>query len=179
MLIDGAQTVWDSLAIVEYLAERHPHVWPEAAAARAWARSAAAEMHAGFVTLRNLCPMSCGVRVRLTQLPPALKRDIARLDALWQDGLSTFGGPWLAGPAFSAVDAFYAPVVFRAQSFGLALSAPAQAWCERIRRCRRCSFGISKRWRKPGATPTMNRKCWPAASWSTISARRGRTERRA
>lgn len=124
--------MWDSLAIVEYLAERHPHVWPEAAAARAWARSAAAEMHAGFVTLRNLCPMSCGVRVRLTQLPPALKRDIARLDALWQDGLSTFGGPWLAGPAFRAVDAFYAPVVFRAQSFVLALSAPAQAWCERM-----------------------------------------------
>ncbi|MGL9723500.1 glutathione S-transferase family protein [Sodalis sp. (in: enterobacteria)] len=132
VLIDGARTVWDSLAIVEYLAERHAQVWPGDAAARAWARCAAAEMHSGFVALRNQCPMSCGVRVRLSCPSPSLKKDIARLDALWQDGLTTFGGPWLAGPAFSAVDAFYAPVVFRAQSFGFSLSAPAQAWCEQM-----------------------------------------------
>eukprot|EP01038_Epipyxis_sp_PR26KG_P001742 gene1742-2467_t len=64
-LVDGEVTVWESLAIVEYLAERHPDVWPTDPTARAWARSACAEMHAGFSTLRNLCSMNCGLRVRL------------------------------------------------------------------------------------------------------------------
>lgn len=119
VLVDGDLTVWDSLAIVEYLAERHEGVWPGDAAARAWARSAAAEMHSGFRSLRNICGMSCGVRVRLHESPARLESDIARIGALWNQGLERFGGPFLAGDRFTAVDAFFAPVVFRAQTYAL------------------------------------------------------------
>jgi glutathione S-transferase len=135
-LVDGATVVWDSLAIAEYLAERHAGVWPAAAPARAWARSAAAEMHSGFGELRNRCSMSCGQRIRLNEIPAALEREIARLGVLWNDGLSRFGGPFLAGNAFSAVDAFYAPVAFRIQSYGLALDAAAAAYVGLLLRTR-------------------------------------------
>jgi len=106
-LHDGALVVWDSLGIIEYLAETHAGVWPEPYQARAWARCAAAEMHSGFNELRSLCPMNCGARVRLPAIPPSLQDDLTRLDELWQQGLSAFGGPFLAGPTFSAVDAFF------------------------------------------------------------------------
>jgi glutathione S-transferase len=135
-LVDGDTVVWDSLAITEYLAERHDAVWPKAGAARAWARSAAAEMHSGFGELRNRCSMTCGVRVRLNEHPEALERDLARLGALWSDGLRRFGGPYLAGDAFTAVDAFYAPVGFRIQSYGLALEPAAAEYAERLLRTR-------------------------------------------
>jgi glutathione S-transferase len=105
-LIDGDIVVWDSLAIAEYLAERHDAVWPAQAGARAWARSAAAEMHSGFSELRSRCSMSCGLRIRLDEFPAALERDVARLGTLWNEGLRRFGGPFLAGAAFTAVDAF-------------------------------------------------------------------------
>jgi glutathione S-transferase len=135
-LVDGDTVVWDSLAIAEYLAERHDAVWPKAGAARAWARSAAAEMHSGFGELRNRCSMTCGVRVRLNEHPEALERDLSRLGALWSDGLRRFGGPYLAGDAFTAVDAFYAPVGFRIQSYGLALEPAAAEYAERLLRTR-------------------------------------------
>jgi glutathione S-transferase len=131
-LVDGDWTVWDSLAIVEYLSERHPGVWPADARARAWARSASAEMHSGFGTLRGTCPMNCGIRVRLASQSPALLQDVARVDELWCDGLRQFAGPFLAGAAFTAVDAFYGPVAFRVQSYGLALSPVARAYVERL-----------------------------------------------
>jgi glutathione S-transferase len=131
-LVDGSTVVWDSLAIAEYLAERHRGVWPEDASARAWARSAAAEMHSGFTELRNRCSMSCGVRLRLKERPPALERDIARLETLWSDGLGRFGGPFLAAASFSAVDAFFAPVAYRVQTYGLELSPPADAYVRRL-----------------------------------------------
>jgi glutathione S-transferase len=131
-LIDGNFTVWESLAIVEYLAERHAGVWPADAGARAWARSAAAEMHAGFAELRNRCSMSCGVRVRLRGVTPALTADLNRVSALWNDGLERFGGPFLGGAAFSAVDAFFAPVIFRAQTYSLGLDAVSQAYMARM-----------------------------------------------
>jgi glutathione S-transferase len=131
-LVAGTQVVWESLAIVEYLAERHAGVWPEDSGARAWARSAAAEMHAGFGELRGICSMNCGVRVRLHEIVPALTRDIGRLDALWTEGLSRFGGPFLAGAQFSAVDAFYSPVAYRVQTYGLALGPAAAAYGERL-----------------------------------------------
>lgn len=131
-LHDGSTVVWDSLAIIEYLAERHPGIWPADPAARAWARCAAAEMHGGFSTLRNQCGMSVGVRVRLHAISPALAQDIARIDELWCDGLQRFGGPFLAGPAFSAVDAFFTPVAFRVRGYDLALSAPAQDYAARL-----------------------------------------------
>jgi glutathione S-transferase len=127
-LFDGACIVWDTLSITEYLAERHAGVWPVDAHARAWGRSAAAEMHSGFGELRNRCSMSCGVRVQLREHPPALERELARLAGLWGEGLRRFGGPFLAGAAFSAVDAFFAPVAFRVQSYGLSLNPTAAAY---------------------------------------------------
>jgi glutathione S-transferase len=131
-LSDGSTLVWDSLAITEYLAERHGRVWPEEAAARAWARSAAAEMHSGFAELRSRCSMSCGVRLRLKQAPATLQRDIARLESLWSEGLTRFGGPFLAAGSFTAVDAFFAPVAYRVQTYGLRLSPGAAAYAERL-----------------------------------------------
>jgi glutathione S-transferase len=131
-LVDGDTVVWDSLAIAEYLAERWPAVWPAENGNRTWARSAAAEMHSSFGELRNRCSMSCGQRVRLNEHPAALERDVARLGALWNDGLQRFGGPFLAGKAFTAVDAFYAPVAFRIQTYGLTLDAAAAAYAQRL-----------------------------------------------
>ncbi|MCE8035692.1 MAG: glutathione S-transferase family protein [Halomonas sp.] len=131
-LEDGERTVWESLAIVEYLAERHAGVWPADEEARAWARCASSEMHAGFSALRSLCPMNCGVRVKLHHMPDALAGNLARLDELWQQGLSRFGGPFLAGESFTAVDAFFAPVAFRVQSFGLELGAPSMDYVSRL-----------------------------------------------
>lgn len=131
-LHDGKTVVWDSLAIAEYLAERHPAVWPMDATMRAWARSAASEMHSGFAELRNRCGMSCGLRVKLNEVGTALRADITRIDELWEEGLARFAGPYLAGTRFSAVDAFFAPVVFRVQTYGLPLNERASAYAERM-----------------------------------------------
>jgi glutathione S-transferase len=131
-LHDGANVVWDSLAIAEYLAERHPDVWPADASARAWSRCACAEMHAGFADLRSQCSMSVGVRIRLHAPGEGLLSDLRRLGDLWSDGLERFGGPWLAGPKFSAVDAYFAPVAFRIQSYELALDEPPRSYAGRL-----------------------------------------------
>jgi len=131
-LHDGAWHVWDSLAIVEYLAERHTGVWPGDPRARAWARCAAAEMHSGFGTLRAVCSMTCGQRVVLRERPAALEKDLLRLGALWNEGLERFGGPFLAGAEFTAVDAFFTPVAFRLQTYGLQLNATADAYAARL-----------------------------------------------
>ena len=131
-LMDGETVVWDSLAIVEYLAEDFPGVWPVAKQARAWARCAAAEMHSGLTGLRMTCPMNCGVRVRIESSPEALVSDLDRLDALWNDGFSKFGGPFLAGPDFTAVDAFFAPVAFRIQTYDIELSERSLQYVDRL-----------------------------------------------
>ncbi len=131
-LIDGETIVWDSLAIVEYVAEKHPGAWASDPAARAWSRSASAEMHSSFSALRNICGMSCGVRVELSSRPAPLERDIARVRELWEEGLSRFGGPWLAGTEFTGVDAFYAPVAFRAQTYNLDFGATGNAYVRRL-----------------------------------------------
>jgi len=131
-LHDGSTVVWDSLGIAEYLAERHPGVWPADSAARAFARCAAAEMHAGFAVLRNICTMNCGLRIRLKEISPALQRNLDRVGELWNEGLQRFGGPFLAGPSFTAVDAFYAPVGFRVQTYDLKLSGAANSYASRL-----------------------------------------------
>lgn len=131
-LHDGDRIIWESLAIVEYLAESHRGVWPEDFEARTWARCAAAEMHAGFSALRNDCPMNCGVRVQLDSISPALQHDLDRIDELWREGLNRFGGPFLAGNGFCAVDAFFAPVAFRIQTFDLHLGDTASAYAQRL-----------------------------------------------
>jgi glutathione S-transferase len=135
-LLDGPLHVWDSLSIIEHLHERHTGVWPQDPSARVWARSAAAEMHSGFTALRGRCPMSCGLRVRLLERPPALERDVARVGSLWSEGLQRFGGPFLAGATFSAVDAFYAPVAFRVQTYGLELPGDGQGYVTHLLRQR-------------------------------------------
>jgi glutathione S-transferase len=132
VLDDGATKIWESLGIVEYLAERHLGVWPADPAARAWARSATAEMHAGFSNLRNICGMNCGIRVRLKAFPDGLKRDLERIEELWSEGRSRFGGPFLAGNAFTAVDAFFCPVAFRVQTYGLPLSEDNATYVRRL-----------------------------------------------
>lgn len=131
-LIDGEDTIWDSLAIVEYLAERHAGVWPEDGSARAWARCAAAEMHSGFSALRNQCTMNVGVRARLHGTDAALARDVGRISELLGQGLARFGGPWLARSQFTAVDAFFAPVAWRIRTYGLQVDPAVHDWVARI-----------------------------------------------
>ncbi|SDG34101.1 glutathione S-transferase family protein [Pelagibacterium luteolum] len=149
-LVDGDVTVWDSLAITEYVAEDHPQVWPTDRAARAWARSAAAEMHSGFSTLRNVCGMNVGVRVKLHEVSDKLQRDIDRIDELWTEGLSRFGGPFLAGEAFTAVDAFFCPVAFRIMTYDLKLSDTALAYAERLRQ-----LPAMRKWYEAGVGETI------------------------
>ena len=131
-LLDEGRTVYDSLGITLYLADRHEGVWPTDPDARAWAQCAAAEMHSGFSALRNDCTMNVGVRVTPKPASAALERNIARLTELWAEGLDCFGGPWLAGPDFSAVDAFYAPVAFRVRTYGLDVGPAGAAWVAHI-----------------------------------------------
>ena len=131
-LIDNGEAIWDSLGITEHLAERHPGVWPSDPLARSWARCAAAEMHSGFSALRNQCGMNVGLRVTLHEMTPSLQADVTRIDELWNEGLQRFGGPFLAGKHFTAVDTFFAPVAFRVQTFGLILSETAQTYCQHL-----------------------------------------------
>jgi len=130
-LIDGARTVWDSLGITLYLAERHQGVWPQDEAARAFAICAVTEMHGGFSALRNDCTMNVGVRVKPRPMSAALLRDVGRVREIFEEGLSRFGGPWLAGAEFTALDAFFAPVAFRIRTYGLDVGA-GQAWVDHV-----------------------------------------------
>jgi glutathione S-transferase len=134
VLIDGDRRIWDSLGIALYLAERHEGVWPTDEAARAWAICATTEMHGGFSALRNDCTMNVGVRVKPKPMSDALRRDIARISELWTQGLNSFGGPFLAGPPFTAVDAFFAPVVFRVRTYGLDVGHACAEWVQNMLR---------------------------------------------
>jgi glutathione S-transferase len=129
---EADRTVWDSLGITLYLADRHPGVWPADEATRAFAQCAVAEMHSGFAALRGDCTMNVGVRVEPHMPSPALGRDIARLRELWEEGLDRFGGPFLAGPHVSALDAFYAPVAFRVRTYGLDVGPVGQSWVDHM-----------------------------------------------
>jgi glutathione S-transferase len=130
---DEGTVVWDSLAIIEYAAEKFPQLWPRDRAARAFARSAAAEMHSGFRALCSECSMDVGLRIDLgSTRTDALDKDLARLSELFNEGLTKFGGPWLAGKDFSAVDAFFAPVASRCATYGLELQGPAAEYLTRL-----------------------------------------------
>lgn len=134
-LADGAVHVWESLAILEYLAEKFPaaHLWPADPAARAHARAIAAEMHAGFVPLRSHLPMNMWRPVRKRPLTPEAAANAARIDAIWSDCRARFGatserpGSFLFG-AFGAVDAMYAPVVARFHTYDVETSPTARAY---------------------------------------------------
>lgn len=149
-LVDGERTVWDSLAITEYVAEDYPQVWPNDRSARAWARSAVAEMHSGYTALRTICGMTIGVRVRLNEIGPALQADLDRLEQVWREGLSRFGGPYLAGDRFTAVDAFFCPVAFRIQTYGLPLGEQALAYAARLR-----ALAPMREWYEAGLAETL------------------------
>jgi glutathione S-transferase len=118
-LYDGEFAVWDSLAIGEYLAERHAGLWPHDADARGRARSIAAEMHSGFATLRNEMPLNVRARSRKAVTVGPLRAEVDRVCAIWNDTRAQFGrnGPMLFG-AFSIADAFFAPMALRFQTYG-------------------------------------------------------------
>ena len=118
LLVGGGRVVWDSLAILELLAEDHPSLWPRAAAARAHARSMSAEMHSGFQALREHCPMDFLARKPKARLVKPAAADVRRIVAMWQDCRASHGsaGPFLFG-RFSAADAMYAPVASRFRTY--------------------------------------------------------------
>jgi glutathione S-transferase len=138
-LKDGDLVISDSLAICEYLAERFPKagLWPADAAARACARSAAAEMHSGFASLRGECPMDLAAAVHVATLSEATHKDIRRIAAMWNGLLSRLGGPWLGGAEWGIADAFYTTVATRFRTYGVRLSdygdaGPAGQYGERL-----------------------------------------------
>lgn len=135
--VDGV-VIWDSLAICEFLAERFPEagLWPAEPIARALARSAASEMHSGFLSLRGECPMDLTAAPHHPSLSPATEANIRRIVRLWSDLLARSGGPFLCG-GWGIVDAFYTPVASRFLTYGVRLSdygdiGPAGAYCERL-----------------------------------------------
>lgn len=132
VLLDADRTIYDSLGITLYLAERHDGIWPTDEAARAWAMCAVTEMHGGFSALRNDCTMNVGVRVKPKPMSAALRANVERIAELWEEGLTKFGGPYLAGDRFTAADAFYAPVVYRVRTYGLQVGVKGQAWVQNM-----------------------------------------------
>lgn len=133
VLVNGPVVVWDSLAIAEHLAERFPDagLWPGDDVARGRARSVCAEMHAGFQTLRARMPMNMRRSSPGIERTPELDADVRRVQAIWREALDRWGGPFLFG-AFSLADCFFAPVVSRFRTYGVALRGVAEAYAERI-----------------------------------------------
>jgi len=124
VLKQGDLLVWESLAICEHLAEQHPALWPSHRQARAAARSAACEMHAGFGALREAMPMNCRASGRRVERGAAVDQDIRRIQASWTECRERYGsdGPWLFG-AFSIADAMYAPVASRFRTYAVECDA--------------------------------------------------------
>jgi glutathione S-transferase len=134
VLLAGEMTIWDSLAICEYLAEQFPekHLWPQDVAARAMARSVTAEMHSGFPDLRSAMSMNIKARLRGRGRTPGAQADIGRICEIWEECLSRFGHHHFLFGDFSIADAFYAPVVMRFKTYGVALAPALQAYCDRM-----------------------------------------------
>jgi glutathione S-transferase len=132
-LIDGDITIWDSLAIIEYLAERFPEarLWPLDRAHRAHARSISAEMHSGFMALRNECGMNLHRRIGAVELSADARANVARIEEIWTEcrERSATSGPFLFG-AFSAADAMFAPVVHRFRTYAIPVAPQAAAYME-------------------------------------------------
>jgi glutathione S-transferase len=135
VLEHGARVIWDSLAIVEYLAEQRPQagLWPADPDARALARSVSAEMHSGFTALRSHMPMNLKKSLPGKGQGPGVARDIDRIGAIWRDCRARFGtgGPFLLGHP-SAADAMYAPVATRFRTYGVALDPACQAYADAL-----------------------------------------------
>ena len=133
VLVDGDVTIWDSLAIIEYVAERFPQVglWPEDRARRAHARSVSAEMHSGFMALRNECGMNLHRPVRAIKLSDDARVNILRVQQIWTECRERYAklGPYLFG-TFGAADAMFAPVVHRFRTYAIAVGPEVQAYME-------------------------------------------------
>ncbi len=135
VLRDGDLTIWDSLAICQYLVEKYPQVsgWPKDLATRAIAYSVCAEMHSGFLNLRRELPLNCRAEGARVTLSPEAEKEVARVLQLWRDCREQFGGKqtWLFGE-FGIADAFYAPVALRFKTYGLDLGTVEQAYVDAI-----------------------------------------------
>lgn len=135
VLIDGKITIWESLAILEYLAEKFPkkNLWPKNPERRAYARSISNEMHAGFMALRTYCNMNCVKAVKGFKVPEAALKDAARVEEIWSTAKKKYGGkgPFLFGP-FTIADAMYAPVVTRFKTYNLPANSVSRAYMEAV-----------------------------------------------
>ena len=133
VLIEDGAVIWDSLAIIEFIAESVPTLWPAERSERALARSLAAEMHSGFMALRSAMPMNCCASGIKVEIGADVQRDIDRIQTIWSDCRERFGlrGPWLFG-SFSAADAMFAPVVTRFQTYGVEVSAPVRQYMQTV-----------------------------------------------
>jgi glutathione S-transferase len=134
VLIAGEITIWDSLAICEYLAEQfqEKHLWPQDVAARAMARAVTAEMHSGFAGLRTAMSMNIRMHLPGRGRTPEAQGDIGRISEIWEECLSRFGHHQFLFGEFSIADAFFAPVVMRFRTYGVALAPALQAYCDRM-----------------------------------------------
>jgi glutathione S-transferase len=152
-LIDGDVTIWDSLAIVEYLAERFPEkrLWPEDRASRAHARSISAEMHSGFAALRNECGMNLHRPVRAIALSEDARANIKRIQQIWIECRERYGkgGPYLFG-AFGGADAMFAPVVHRFRTYEIEVAPEAQAYMATM-----MSLPAFAEWTRAGLAETL------------------------
>jgi glutathione S-transferase len=152
-LIDGETTVWDSLAIIEYLAERFPDtkLWPGDPAARAHARSISAEMHSGFLPLRSECGMNLHRPIGAIGLSADARANVARIEEIWLDCRERYGagGPFLFG-AFTAADAMFAPVVHRFRTYAIEVAPRAKAYMETM-----TALPAFAEWTKDGLAETL------------------------
>jgi glutathione S-transferase len=133
ILVDGEATIWNAIGIIDWLDRKSggTRFWPRDGNARAFALSAAVEMQAGFMALRQHCPMNCCRHYPGWALAPEAEGDVARVQQLWETGLDRFGGPWLAGETWGAADILYAPVVSRLTTYDVKLSPAADAYRQR------------------------------------------------
>jgi len=153
ILIDGDVAVWDSLAIIEYAAERFPEkrLWPEHPAHRAHARAISAEMHSGFAALRNECGMNLHRPVRAIELSDEARANITRIEEIWAECRKRYGqsGPFLFG-SFGAADAMFAPVVHRFRTYAVAVSKETQAYMDTMQ-----ALPAFAEWTKAGLAETI------------------------
>jgi glutathione S-transferase len=152
-LVDGDVTVWDSLSIIEYLAERFPRagLWPEDRAARAHARSISAEMHSGFMALRNECGMNLHRPIRGIALSDDVRENVARIQAIWAECYRRYGkqGPFLFG-AFGGADAMFAPVVHRFRTYAIPVEGDSRQYVDAMN-----SLPAFAEWTRDGLAETL------------------------